>query len=334
MTSIEFAKMIGVSQSMVSRAMNDSPLVSSEKREYIKKKAMEYGFVLNSQAQSLRTKRTGTVAILIPEHFKGMSISIGLACFYDAIEKELVKYGYDIMVIYDKGVTDSPSSVERIIKAHKVDGFIDIRLCSYDNSKMKQYNIPCVYMLNASARDLSQSICISDSEYGGYLAVKFLSRYRAYRPVYINVTATTDSIARKNGYIRGLQENGLELSPDDILDADLSIKGGYECVMQNKSVFMGKIALFAFNDLVGIGVINACHELGIRIGEDIQIVGMDAISIAKEISPRLTTIDIRLEELARIGCEMLRDSIESKDSPVRSEIIRPVLCLGETTADI
>ena len=102
MTSIEFAKMIGVSQSMVSRAMNDSPLVSSEKREYIKKKAMEYGFVLNSQAQSLRTKRTGTVAILIPEHFKGMSISIGLACFYDAIEKELVKYGYDIMVIYDK----------------------------------------------------------------------------------------------------------------------------------------------------------------------------------------------------------------------------------------
>ena len=173
-----------------------------------------------------------------------------------------------------------------------------------------------------------------DSEYGGYLAGKFLSRYRAYRPVYINVTATTDSIARKNGYIRGLQENGLELSPDDILDADLSIKGGYECVMQNKSVFMGKIALFAFNDLVGIGVINACHELGIRIGEDIQIVGMDAISIAKEISPRLTTIDIRLEELARIGCEMLRDSIESKDSPVRSEIIRPVLCLGETTADI
>lgn len=331
MTSIEFAKMIGVSQSTVSRAMNDSNLVSKEKREYIKKKAQEYGFVLNSQAQSLKTKKTGTVAILIPEHFKGMSVSIGLACFYDVIQKELVKYGYDIMVIHDTGENENPSPIDRIIRAHKVDGFIDIRLGSHDNSKITKYNIPCVYMLNATVGDLKQSSCISDSEYGGYLAGRFLGGYKDCRHLYINVKETIDSISRMKGYARGLKEKGVDFSASDILESDLSIKGGYECIMRNKDIFIERTAVFAFNDLVGIGVINACHELGISIGKDIQIIGMDAIPVAKEISPRLTTIDILLEDLAKEGCQILRDSIENGSKEIKSVIIKPVLKIGETT---
>ena len=100
MTSKEFASLIGVSQPTVSRALNNSNLVPEEKKQYIIQKAKEYGFELNSQAQSLKTKRTGTIGILFPKHFLGMNKNLMLAYVYDCIQKELSHYSYDIMVIY------------------------------------------------------------------------------------------------------------------------------------------------------------------------------------------------------------------------------------------
>ena len=108
MTSKEFAEIIGVSQSTISRALNNSSQISVERREFIQKKAEEYGFVLNSQARSLKTNRTGTVGILFPKHFIGMSSNLGLAHLYDLVQAELSKYDYDVMVVYDGGKTEWP----------------------------------------------------------------------------------------------------------------------------------------------------------------------------------------------------------------------------------
>ena len=89
MTSKDFAKLIGVSQMAVSRALNNSNLISEDKRLYIIQKAKEYGFVLNAQAKSLRTQHTGTIGILFPRQFEDMCTNMMLTHVYDCIQKEM-----------------------------------------------------------------------------------------------------------------------------------------------------------------------------------------------------------------------------------------------------
>ena len=96
MTSKEFAEIIGVSQSTISRALNNSSQISTERREFIQKKAEEYGFVLNSQARSLKTNRTGTVGILFPKHFIGMSSNLGLAHLYGRLRRGKTEWSFHL----------------------------------------------------------------------------------------------------------------------------------------------------------------------------------------------------------------------------------------------
>ena len=162
---------------MISRAINDTGLVSPEKKAYIQEKAAEFGFVLNSQARSLRTNRTGTVGILFPRHFLGMSANMFLAYLYDLVQKELRKHGYDVMVVYNAAGANGLSAFENIVKQHKVDGFVIFRLelSSQEVELIRKYRFPCVYLLHATDADGLSSCCISDSEYGGYLIGKNLA---------------------------------------------------------------------------------------------------------------------------------------------------------------
>lgn len=127
MTSREFAKLLGVAQSTVSRALNNSPQVSEKRRAHIRMKAAEYGFELNSQAQGLRTNRTGTVGILFPRQFKSMNENPMLTHVYDRVQKELIASDYDVMTIYDYDAGDKVSAFERIIRRRKVDALITLR---------------------------------------------------------------------------------------------------------------------------------------------------------------------------------------------------------------
>ena len=153
MTSREFAKLIGVSQPTVSRALNNSSLVAPETKEYVLKKAREYKFELNSQAQSLKTSRTGTIGILFPKHFISMNNNLMLAHVYDCIQQELSSFDYDIMVIYYDSNSRDFSRFERSIRKKKVDGFLVLRMELMDEEMelIQQHQVPCVFMMNANA---------------------------------------------------------------------------------------------------------------------------------------------------------------------------------------
>lgn len=334
MTSKEFAKIIGVSQSTISRALNDSELVPAQKREYIQQKAMEYGFVLNSQARSLKTNRTETVGILFPKHFAGMHKNLSLAYLYDLVQKEFRKHGYDVMVVYDSDNAKGLPVFERTVKRHKVDGFIVFRLdfSQKELELIRKYQVPCVYLLNAAQVDEYSSSCISDSEYGGYLIGRHLGQFKDYTCYYINASETADTKSRLAGYVRGLQEQGVHLKKEQILSCNLSIQSAYDCVMSNRDLFTKKkCAIFAYNDMIALGAVNACRDLGLQIPEMIQIAGMDNQPLIAEFSPRITTVRLFYHDIAAMGCELLRKAIEETDKKVVHMVIRPELVQGATT---
>lgn len=337
MTSKEFASLLGVSQSTISRALNDSDLLSTETKEYIRAKAAEYGFVLNSHARTLKTNRTGTIGILFPKHFVGMHANLGLAYLYDLVQEKLKLQGYDVMVIYDALNPNGTSLFELSVKCHKVDGFIilTLDLDSKNLELIQKHNIPCVYLLNAIKADTHSSSCISDSEHGGYLVGQYLGKFKDYTPYYISADETADSRTRCRGYIRGLKENGRSLEPEHILSCGLSIRSAFECIMENRSIFEnGKNSIFAYNDILALGAVNACTTLGLKIPEQVQIVGMDGLPLISELSPRITTVKLFQNDIAEMGCDLLQKAIEKKENKVIQMAIKPEFVMGSTSLPI
>ena len=334
MTSKEFAALLGVSQSTISRALNGSSLVSAETRDLIQKKAAEYGFVLNSQARSLKTNRTGTIGILFPKHFVGMHANLGLAYLYDLVQEKLKNQGYDVMVVYDAVDANGASLFERTVKRHKADGFIILTLAldSRDLELIHEYNIPCVYLLNAVKPDAQSSSCISDSEYGGYLAGQYLGAFKDYLPCYLNTEETADTRSRRNGYIRGLEEQGISLPPSRILSCNLSIRSAFDCVIRNQQLLKeNKCSIFAYNDILALGAVNACSHLGLNVPEQVQIVGMDGLPLIGELSPRITTVNVFHKDIAEMGCDLLQKIIKNKTKKVIQMLVKPELVKGETS---
>lgn len=334
MTSKELAALLGVSQSTVSRALNNSDLLSDQTKAYIRQKASEYGFVLNSHAQSLRTKRTGTIGILFPKHFIGMHTNLGLAYLYDLVQKKLRDWGYDVMVVYDSVDENGVSLFERTIKCHKVDGFIilTLGLDQRDQELIREHGVPCVYLLNAVKSSSQSCSCTSDSEYGGYLAGRHLGSFKDFTPFYVAAYETADSKSRLNGYIRGLKDEGMTLSSDRILTCSLSIRSAYDCITKNKDIISRqKCSIFAYNDTLALGVLNACSILGLKVPEQVQIMGTGALPLIAELSPRITTIELFRDDIAEVGCDMLKKIIDNKDRKVMQMVIKPELKKGETT---
>ena len=258
-----------------------------------------------------------------------------LAHLYDYIQKEMNQYDYDIMVIYYDHESDDFSSFERIIKKRKVDGFIVLRM-ELSDSEMKlieEYQVPCVFMMNASMniRD-NLNYLFSDSYYGGYLAGKYLGRFADYHKMFITVREETEDADRRfNGYYDALKEYGWEMKQEDIIYCNLNMQSAYECVGENIEKFRGRrAAVFTYSDILGIGVLNALKDFKIKVPEDVQLIGMDDIPLATWTKPSLSTIHVPVEEMVSRGCRLLMDLIEKKSIFIQ-EWVKPHLVIRETT---
>lgn len=334
MTSKEFAKLVGVSQSTVSRAMNNSDLISEERRNYIQKMAVKHGFVLNSQARSLKTNRTNTIGIVFPRHFVGMHVNLGLSYMYDFVQKELRKYGYDVIVIYNSSDETGLSTFEKTIKSHKVDGFIVLSLdiTRQELELVRQYDVPMVYLLYAKRLDEYNSSCMSDNEYCGYLAGQYFGQFKDYTCYYLEAEKNIDSIERRAGYRRGLAEQNVPWKDDHVFSCELSIRSAYECIIEHKNLFMSKkCAIFAYNDILAVGILSACRDLNLCVPERIQVIGVDNLPLCMDMFPELTSLQVFQDKIAEIGCDLLRKAVEDGDRKAVHIVVKPELVKGGTT---
>ncbi len=334
MTSKEFARLLGVSQSTVSRALNGSSLVPEGKRNRIISKAAEIGFELNRQAQSLRTNRTGTVGILFQRHFKGTNENPMLGQFYDTMQRELIKFQYDVMTIYEhnnKGI----SALERIIKSRKLDGMFSFRtdLSPRERELLAENAFPCVTMLYAGTPRRNLHYCRTDIEAGAGEAGRFFAGFPDYEPVYLGINEEpANTAAHIRGFKAGLAAKGGSLKDKNIHYREVSFNSGYAfgCEMRPRWQRQ-KTALFAYNDLMARGIVEALREGGVAVPEQVHIIGMDDIPMSTWMRPHLSTLHIPLEEIIPNACRLLRDLIEGQDIGRRQTVYHTGLILRQTT---
>lgn len=309
MTSREFARLIGVSQSTVSRALNGSSAIAPDTRDYIVRKAEEYGFVLNSQAKSLRTSKTGTIGVLFPPNFTCMSKNLMFTNLYDSLQHELIKQDYDIMIIDDFSVPHETQSFERILKSKKVDGFVNFRqnLSAHEISLIERFEIPFVSMHSARQRYPQFHQFILDTETAGYTAGEFLGRRTLDQYLYITTDSNIIEHSRRLlGYERGLAACGKSLAENGILSSPFDMQAVRRTVLDNKALFShGTTGVYAYNDMVALAVCNALYQMGIDVPGQVQIIGMDDIPLASWFNPRLTTLRTPVTRMIGDGCAIL-----------------------------
>jgi len=337
MTSIELAKIAGVSQSTISRVMNDSPLIPERTKEHVRKIAQEYGFVLNSQAQSLRTRKTGTIGILFPRYFTSMIANTFFAHLYDQLSKALMQYDYDIMVLYNNDLTSKMSYFEQSIQKRKIDGYIILKpdLTEREYRVLVDNNVPFVSIFRQDNLLLDMNTFTINSYEGGILAGRFFGKKQGASKIYLGLRDTTiDNSPRVNGFLQGLRQVGCNDNPT-IIQEEMSVSGGYHAIMDNfikkDHEFNKHYCIYIYNDMMALGAINALLSLGIKVPDQIEVIGTDDIPLATQFHPTLSTLKGPVDQMVHEASQTLIKLINREQISGLKKEYPPVLVHRETT---
>lgn len=335
MTSREFAELIGVSQATVSRALNGSPSVCEKTRIYIEQKAEEYGFVLNSQARSLKTSKTQTIGVLFPLNFDSLSKNLMFTHISDQLQRELSRRGYDIMIVYDHDPELKSNTFERVIRSGKVDGLINFRpqLLEREMDLIEKFKVPFVSLHSALQESSSLHQLMIDEENAGFQIGQYLGSQDGGKYVYVAVNdEPPERSARLHGYMKGLASMEKTLDEDAIFSAERSTASACEVILDHAEFFnKTPTSIFVYNDMMALGVINALRELGIEIPGQAQVIGMDDIPMASWFMPRLSTMRSPVRKMVKDGCDLLIGLIEGKEIVPQTVYYQSQMILRDTT---
>ncbi|MEF1255427.1 MULTISPECIES: substrate-binding domain-containing protein [unclassified Vibrio] len=331
-TMKDIAKLAGVSTSTVSHVINKSRYVSEEISVRVNSAAQQLNYRPSALARSLKVNRTKTIGMLVTT-----STNPFFGEVVKGVERSCYHQGYNLILCNTEGDHERMRESINTLLQKRVDGLI-LMCSSLEGERIEvfeQYpDIPVVVM------DWGPMLFTSDkiqdnSLRGGYLAAKHL-----IDSGHTEIGCITGPLVkhqaqmRYEGYKRALNESGLDFNANWIIEADFECEGGFEAF--NKMLAKGRLpsAIFVCNDMMAMGVINAANAKGIRIPEDISIIGYDDIHIAKFMSPSLTTIHQPKYRLGKAAVEALLNRLEKGATDAQVVQLEPTLVERATVQNI
>jgi LacI family transcriptional regulator len=287
-TQRDVAKLAGVSQASVSMVMSGgaSPALSAETWERITKAAAELGYTPNRFAQALKTNRTMTIACIVPDITNPFypSLMRGIQLITDGLN-------YDVIAVNTDGTVERERHFLDWSRQGRVDGIIGVffNLRASDFKPLVDAGVPVVRIESSKKRGGSLAIddIFVDSRAAAFDVTKYLID-RGHRQISMVAGRGGPQAVRIDGYKAALAEAGLE--PDVVLDEAFNEEGGVRAATAILGGEFKPTAIFAANDLMAIGVMQALRDGKIDIPGEIAVVGFDDISAAKLVTPSLTTV--------------------------------------------
>ena len=291
----DVAREVGVSINTVSRALNGKPDVSPETRRQVLAVAERLNYTPNKLARGLRSNKTGIIGVVVADianpFFSAVVKGMGKAA------KEL---GYSI-ILQDTGENyENEEEAIQITISEQVDGLLITPVQTEKRTirMLQESNIPFV-LVARHFDDLDTDYVVADDVQGGYLATAHLIEKGHEKIAFINGPAYNSSaIERFQGYKKALEAHDIELNEKLMRNGALTMEDGYNC---GKALLMDHdpqpTALFTFSDFVALGAMKAIREAGLRIPEDIAVVGYDDIAFAFCLEVPLTTIRVPKREI-------------------------------------
>lgn len=324
----EIAKMADVSIGTVSRIINNSGEgYSEETRDRVLQVIKENNYVPNEVARGLITKRTKTLGLILSDITNPFFPFI-----VRGAEDEANKRKYSLILCNSDNNTKKEIEYIQLLKQKYVDGILCCTNPFKNNKKLEESlgsNIPVVITDNFEKNHDGYGVFV-DNEIGGYIATKHLIELGHKKIACITGPSnSTSSIQRMNGYKRALKDEGITFDIDLIVEGNYKIESGIAGVQSLKD--SSYTSIFAFNDLMAYGVYKEAANRGLKIPEDISVVGFDDINISQLVSPELTTIFQPAYEIGRKAAELLINRIEGTFIEKNIIMFEPELIIRKST---
>ena len=323
----DIAKRTGVSYTTVSRALNGKTGVNQSTRELVLAEAKRLGYQPNGIARGLVKKYTNTIGLIIPDITNPFFPAIARG-----VEDEASKHGYTVFLCNTNWDHKREMDYLKTLQEKRVDGII-IQPTENNQRDVVHLNIPSVSISTQISKGSENYVGV-DNEKGGFLATEHLIKMGYSRIAFIGGKVAFTNEQRLDGYKRALKTFGFTIDESIISYGDFTTKSGFEQMHVLLRQSTPPDAVFAGNDLIALGVMNAVQEFGLNIPMDIGVIGFDNIYFAKLPQIQLTTIAQPIYEMGKIAFELLYANIKNKDKGSQKKVVlEPELILRKTTAN-
>lgn len=318
----EVAKLAGVSPSTVSRVINGTANVDADKKERVLKAIDESGFTPNEVARSLFKKSSKTIGVIIPSitnpFFTEMS---------SAVEHTADRYGYRMTLCNTDGSLEKEKNAISMLTAMNVDGII-ITTSNHELKKVLEHcETPIVTIDRAIARNNAGGYIHCDNFEGGRLAAEHLSDCGCRSIVCVRgIQQVSSARERFEGYLEVCRERKLQ---EQSVECDYEFHQGPQMVEELLQKYPDVDGIIACNDMVAISIYKMLSRRGIRVPEDIQLIGYDNIFLSGLMTPEFTTIEQPIEKMGVRAVEMLIR--READTGYQEYIFSPKLIVRDTT---
>jgi len=302
----DLARLAGVSKSTVSRALNDSPLISEETKARIRALAQVHDFQISAPARCLSSGHSNTIGYVTHAYYKDFSwVDLFSLEIMGGISSGLAVLGYDMLVVHV-----NPRDVDwahNYLDSGRVDGFV-VMTGTYKSTHIKalaEMKAPFVAW-GVQLPDLSYCSVTGDNFNGGKLATRRLLEIGRRKIGFLGGrTGEAEVQLRFKGYEAALQEAGVSVNPALVTYGDYSHASGTGAMKYLLQQTPDLDAVFVNSDVMAIAAMDTVREHGRRVPEDVAVVGYDDLSIAAHCNPPLTTIRQNVPMLGRVLAQNL-----------------------------
>lgn len=322
----DVAKIAGVSPATVSRVIAGNGRISKATTARVKEIMDELGYHPNKLAQSLVSRSSNTVGIVLPRPADELFLNFFFPELIRGIVYGATKSGYDTMMTAAISDSEEVEVMARLIRSRRVDGILLLRSRKQDPTVafLQAEGFPYVLIGRSSDFDSVPSVD-TDNIQAGYDVTRHLISQGHHRIGFINgpynLTVTED---RFSGFRQAMNEAGFAIRPDWIVESEFLQESGYRAMSFLMGLPERPTALVVIDDVVAFGVMRGLSELGYRVPDDISLAGFNNIPLSETASPPLTSVDIGIYQLGYTAVHQLL-SILSSPSPQQppSRIIIP-----------
>ncbi|HLG77758.1 MAG TPA: LacI family DNA-binding transcriptional regulator [Ktedonobacteraceae bacterium] len=331
LTIEDIARLAGVSRSTVSRVINGQPSVRPAVRHRVQEVINAHKYTPQAAARQLVTQRTRTIGLILPDLAYNLFANPIFALMGQGVSQVCVRREYVSMQLMGQRDREE-QTLFGLLRSRHFDGVVLIS-GEYDDpcpAFLKNSGIPYVRIGRDPNHDDLKYVDIDNVE-AARSAVKHLIGLGHRRIAMIKgLMRDTSAVDRYEGYKQALLEVGIPLDEELVGDGDWTVACGYNLTQRFLDLPSPPTALFSSNDIMVAGVVRAAHERGIRVPEDLAIVGFDDLDQTTMIFPELTTIRQPCVQMGVRAAEILIDQLENDNTEPVHELLPTTLVIRQS----
>lgn len=307
----DVAKLAGCSLATASRVMNGNVKVGAADKARVMAAAMELSYVPNQSARSLRSTKSSLVGAIIPT----LDYAI-YATMINAMQAELADKGVSLIINTSGYDLDMELKQARLLVSRGVDYLVLVGSEHRPETieLLKQAKVPCVFTYTINQHAGAASIGFNN-ELAGMKAARYLLQlgHRKMAMIAGRVEGNDRVKDRIRGYLSALADAGIDQADVNLVESEYTVEGGRNSMRRLMQAAVVPTAIFCGSDILAAGAMKYCKSNGIRVPEDVSIVGFDNLEIAELLTPELTTLEVPAKEMGTLIAEMITSGAKGSE---------------------